>query len=85
MPTSSPLTRTCTCFGEPPSDRRRPRDAIKSLRARKAWLEKQLAPQKIDDCECDALIRERFPRVSWSITEARQTVWSRSAGTSCTS
>jgi uncharacterized protein (DUF1800 family) len=44
--------------------------AIKS-QGRKAWLEKQLTPQNIDDSACDRLIRERFPRVSWSIPAAR--------------
>jgi uncharacterized protein (DUF1800 family) len=38
---------------------------------RREWLERQLAPSGIDDSECQALIRDRFPRVSWTIPEAR--------------
>jgi uncharacterized protein (DUF1800 family) len=44
--------------------------AVKT-QGRQAWLDKQLAPQNIDDSTCDRLIRERFPRVSWSIPAAR--------------
>lgn len=45
--------------------------SIKSL-GRREWLERQLRPAKIDDSECNALIRQRFRRVNWTIAEARQ-------------
>ena len=38
---------------------------------RREWLDRQLKPSRIDDSECARLIRERFPRLSWSIPEAR--------------
>ena len=37
----------------------------------RAWLDKQLAPSTIDDSTCSALIKDRFPRVNWTIPEAR--------------
>lgn len=39
---------------------------------RRAWLEKQLDPASIDDSDCTSLIRSRFPRVSWTIKQARE-------------
>ncbi len=38
---------------------------------RRAWLDQQLRPASIDDSACDQLIRTRFPRVGWTIPEAR--------------
>ena len=43
---------------------------IKSL-GRRAWLDRQLNPSTIDDSECARLIRDRFPRVLWTIPQAR--------------
>jgi uncharacterized protein (DUF1800 family) len=37
---------------------------------RTAWLDRQLAPSKISDTACDALIAQRFPRTRWSISQA---------------
>lgn len=45
--------------------------SIQSL-GRREWLERQLRPSKIDDSECNALIRQRFRRVNWTIPEARK-------------
>jgi uncharacterized protein (DUF1800 family) len=39
---------------------------IKSI-GRAAWLEKQLAPEHIDDGFVDGFIADRFPRLAWSI------------------
>jgi uncharacterized protein (DUF1800 family) len=44
--------------------------AIKK-QGRQAWLDKQLAPMTIDDSTCDQLIKDRFPRVNWTIPQAR--------------
>ena len=44
--------------------------AIKK-QGRKAWIDRQLAPSTIDDSTCAQLIKSRFPRVSWTIPEAR--------------
>lgn len=38
---------------------------------RKAWLDKQLAPGRIDDTDCERLIANRFPGMEWDITQAR--------------
>ena len=38
---------------------------------RRAWLDQQLRPASINDSACDQLIRTRFPRVGWTIPEAR--------------
>lgn len=38
---------------------------------RRAWLDKQLAPKTIDDSACAQLIKDRFPRVNWTIPAAR--------------
>ena len=38
---------------------------------RRKWLDRQLDPASIDDHECSAFIKERLPRVLWSIPEAR--------------
>lgn len=38
------------------------------------WLERQLDPESIDDRECDQLIADRFPRLSWSIADAAATL-----------
>ena len=48
--------------------------ALDSLqkRGRAAWLDDQLNPSAIDDSSCHRLISERFPELSWSMTEARQ-------------
>jgi uncharacterized protein (DUF1800 family) len=37
---------------------------------RDAWIDKQLAPATIDDTFCDDLIRDRFPHLSWTLTQA---------------
>lgn len=42
-----------------------------TFQGRRAWLDRQLNPSAIDDSDCARLIRERFPRVSWTIPEAR--------------
>lgn len=39
-------------------------------RGASAWLNRQLKPSSIDDHSCDQLIAGRFPRLSWSITDA---------------
>ena len=59
------LLRRAT-FGPTPS-------AVKAIKkqGRQAWIDKQLAPSTIDDSTCDQLVRDRFPRVSWTIPEAR--------------
>jgi uncharacterized protein (DUF1800 family) len=44
--------------------------AIKK-QGRSRWLNKQLSPGSIDDSSCDRLIRDRFPRVNWTISQAR--------------
>jgi len=44
--------------------------AIKA-QGRRAWLDRQLNPSAIDDADCARLIRDRFPRVSWTIPQAR--------------
>ena len=44
--------------------------AIKA-QGRRAWLDRQLNPSAIDDTDCARLIRDRFPRVSWTIPQAR--------------
>lgn len=44
--------------------------AIKA-QGRSAWLDRQLAPSSIDDSACNQLINDRFPRVNWSIPQAR--------------
>lgn len=38
---------------------------------RNQWLDRQLKPATIDDSACDRLIRREFPRVAWTIPEAR--------------
>lgn len=43
---------------------------IKRL-GRREWLDQQLRPASIDDSACAELIRTRFPRVGWTIPEAR--------------
>jgi uncharacterized protein (DUF1800 family) len=59
------LLRRAT-FGPTPSTV----SAIGTLGRRK-WLDRQLDPASIDDTDCARLIRDRFPRVSWTIPEAR--------------
>ena len=36
----------------------------------RAWLEEQLAPTKVSDTACAALISKHFPRLGWSIAKA---------------
>lgn len=43
---------------------------IKALGA-SAWLEQQLNPSSIDDGPLESMIASRFPRLSWSIAQAR--------------
>lgn len=38
---------------------------------RKAWLDRQLAPETVDDSACSQLVNDRFPRVNWTIPQAR--------------
>ena len=49
-------------------------DSVKKIRSlgRREWLERQLHPNRVSDKKCDALIRERFHRVNWTIPEARK-------------
>ncbi len=68
--TSSPPISTCTCCDGPLGPTPTVVSAIKK-QGRKAWLDKQLAPSTIDDSACDQLIKDRFPRVNWTIPEAR--------------
>lgn len=42
-----------------------------TTQGRNAWLERQLAPETIDDSTCDQLVKDRFPRVNWTIPQAR--------------
>ena len=39
-------------------------------KGRAAWLDDQLQPSRIDDSSCQHLIANRFPELSWSISEA---------------
>jgi len=41
---------------------------------RKAWLDRQLNPAKLDDSYCDKLIANRFPGMKWNITQARNNI-----------
>ena len=59
------LLRRAT-FGPTPSLK----SAVKK-QGRSQWLNKQLSPASIDDSFCDRLIRDRFPRVNWTIPQAR--------------
>ncbi len=43
-------------------------------RGRAAWLNDQLHPNTIDDGSCQHLINERFPQLSWSMTEAQNKI-----------
>ncbi|MEO8106742.1 MAG: DUF1800 domain-containing protein [Actinomycetes bacterium] len=59
------LLRRAT-FGPTPSLK----SAVKK-QGRSQWLNNQLSPASIDDSSCERLIRDRFPRVNWSIPQAR--------------
>lgn len=38
---------------------------------RKAWLEQQLNPGRIDDTSCATLMKERFPGLTWTVAQAQ--------------